>query len=268
MELTMCLITIRASSLPELFDCAARWETKHINKRRMPSSGNAVLGRAVHAGTALFDGSALLGEPVSIDDAIGTVVDAIYRPDEDVKWYEGSPKKAEPIAIALHKLYCKTIAPTQDYIAVEARCKRLEINELGIALEGTLDRLHRLKDEIGVTDIKSGIQSVDARGKVKTQGHEAQIAVYELLAEQELQVPVRAPAQIIGLQVAETAKGRRAGIGTITDGRKLLLGDDENMGVLQYASKIIHSGLFVGNPKSMMCHEKYCPIYKQCRFRR
>jgi hypothetical protein len=47
---------IRASSLPELFDCSARWEAKHILGLRLPSSSNAVLGKAVHAGTALFDG--------------------------------------------------------------------------------------------------------------------------------------------------------------------------------------------------------------------
>lgn len=45
-------IVIRASSLPELFDCAARWEAKHIKSLRLPSSGNAVLGKAVHAATA------------------------------------------------------------------------------------------------------------------------------------------------------------------------------------------------------------------------
>lgn len=144
------LVTIRASSLPELFDCPAKWEAKHIKNRRMPSSSNSVLGRAVHAGTALFDGAALLGTPVSIDDAISAVVDTIYHPDEDIDWGEDTPKATEPVAIALHTLYCKDIAPNQNYFAVEATCERLEITELGIALTGTTDRVCHIGDELGI----------------------------------------------------------------------------------------------------------------------
>ena len=35
------MITIRASSLPDLFDCPARWEAKYINQMRLPTSGAA-----------------------------------------------------------------------------------------------------------------------------------------------------------------------------------------------------------------------------------
>lgn len=273
----MDIVTIRASSLPELFDCAARWESKYINGNRMPSSSNAILGSAVHAGTALFDEHIMLEKPISIDDATGVVVDTINKPDEDVEWGDDSKKSAENIAIALHTLYCRDISPKQKYFAVEAKCERLEIKDIGIALTGRLDRIHMVEVgyfdgeidyNLGLTDIKTGIQAVSADGKVKTQGHTAQVAVYELLAEQSLNIEILAPAQIIGLQVAKTAKGQRAGIGNISGGRELLLGDDENKGLLVHASNIVHSGLFVGNPKSMMCHAKYCPIYNICRFRR
>ena len=137
----MDIITIRASSLPELFDCAARWEAKQIRKMRMPSSGNSVLGRAIHAGTAAYDSSALLGNPISIDDAAGVVVDAIHNPEEDVDWGEDRPQEAESIGIALTDMYCRTIAPTMNYVAVEATCDRLEITDIGIALTGTTDRI-------------------------------------------------------------------------------------------------------------------------------
>ena len=33
-------VSIRASSLPELFDCPARWAAKHLRGMRMPMSGN------------------------------------------------------------------------------------------------------------------------------------------------------------------------------------------------------------------------------------
>lgn len=107
----MEVFTIRASSLPELFDCPARWESKHIRNMRIPSSSNSVLGKAVHAATAAYDQSALEGSPISIDDAAGVVADTIKNPDEDVDWGEDRPQEAESIGIALTGLYCAHITP-------------------------------------------------------------------------------------------------------------------------------------------------------------
>ena len=261
------MITIRASSLPELFDCPARWEAKHITGLRMPSSSNAVLGKAVHAGTALFDHKRLEGTPISADDAASVVVDSIHRPDEDVDWGEDRPQEAEGIALALHGMYCRQIAPKQEYVAVEAACECLEITDIGIALTGTTDRVTKSANGYGIADIKTGKNAVSADGTVKTQGHAAQMAVYELLAEHSTGLPMDAPSQIIGLQVAKTDKGRRAGIGTITGGRDLLLGNGDSPGLLEHASAIIKRGLFPGNPRSMMCDKKYCPAFERCKWR-
>ena len=145
----MNMITIRASSLPELFDCPARWEAKYVKGMRQPRSGAAQLGTAVHAGTALFDSSRLDGNPVTADEAAGAVVDAVHKPKEDVDWGEDSPGEAEAIGIALHKRYCQEIAPHQQYVAIEAKCTELKIPDIGIALTGTTDRVtftdnHRL----------------------------------------------------------------------------------------------------------------------------
>lgn len=262
-------VVVRASSLPELFDCSARWESKHINGLRLPSSGNAVLGKAVHAGTALYDSKILEGSPITSDDAAGAVVDAIHSPDEEVLWGEDKPQEAEGIALALHGLYCRQIAPEQNYAAVEATCDRLEITDIGIALTGTVDRVVLTPEGLhGIADIKTGKTAVSADGTVKTQGHAAQMAVYELLAEHSSGVPIDAPAQIIGLQVAKTDKGRRAGIGEISGGRELLLGTEESPGLLQHAAAILKSGMFPGNPRSMMCDKKYCPLFERCKWRK
>ena len=72
------LVQVRASGLSDLFDCPARWYAKNIEERFMPSSPSAQLGTAVHAGTAFFDDMALRGTPVSIDDTVGAVVDALH----------------------------------------------------------------------------------------------------------------------------------------------------------------------------------------------
>lgn len=179
----MQMTAIRASSLPELFDCPARWEAKHLCGRRLPRSAAAQLGTAVHAGAAVFDVQRILGSPITPDDAAGEVVDAIHHPREDVDWGEDSPREAERIALALHGLYCRDIAPARNYVAVEATCERLEITDLGLALTGTTDRITtNALGDLGIADIKTGKTAVAADGTVRTAGHAAQIGVYELLA--------------------------------------------------------------------------------------
>lgn len=262
------MIAVRASSLPELFDCPARWEARHIRGLRLPSSPAATLGKAVHAGTAAFDSARLNGSPISVDDAAGVAADAIHRPQEDVDWQDESPQEAEHTGIALTGLYCREIAPQADYIAVEAACERLEITDIGLVLTGTTDRVFRSESGYGIADIKTGKTAVAPDGTVKTQGHAAQVAVYELLAEQSTGLPVDAPARIIGLQAARTERGRRVGVGEIAGGRELLLGDEDNPGLLQHAAAILKSGLFHGNPRSALCSRKFCPAYDTCRFRR
>ena len=261
-------IRIRASSLGELFDCPARWEAKYVRGMRLPRSGAAQLGTAVHAGTAVFDRSRIAGNPVTADEAAGAVVDAVHRPQEDVDWGGDNPREAETIGIALHKRYCREIAPRQHYVAVEATCDRLAIIDLGLVLTGTTDRVTRTEDGYGIADIKTGKSAVAADGTVKTAGHAAQIAVYELLAGQALGCAMEAPAQIIGLQVAKTERGQRVGIGTIAGARGLLVGDEEQPGLLQIAADMLHASRFFGNPRSQLCNPKFCPAHKLCRWRK
>ena len=263
-------IKLRASSLPDLCDCPARWEAKYIRKLpRLPRSTAAQLGTAVHAGTAVFDKAHLSGSDITVDDAAGVVVDSIYRPEEEVDWGEDKLTDVEKIALALHGMYCLQIAPRQTYVAVEATCQSLEISDLGLALTGTTDRITEdCFGNLGIADIKTSKSAVAADGTVKTAGHAAQIAVYELLAEASTGRSMTAPAQIIGLQVAKTDRGRRAGIGTITGAREMLVGTEEAPGLLQIISGMLHAGTFYGNPKSQACGAKYCPAYHQCRWRR
>ncbi len=121
---------------------------------------------------------------------------------------------------------------------------------------------------MGIVDLKTGKAAVGADGLVKTAGHAFQMGVYELLAQQASGISITAPAQIIGLNTAKTAASQRIGMGNISGAREVLLGDGESPGILEHASKIIHSGSFWGNPKSMMCHERYCAAYPSCKFRK
>ena len=76
----MQTVSIRASSLPELFDCPARWAAKQLEGKRMPMGGAAALGKAIHASTGAFDAATVLGSPITADDAAAAAVDALYKP--------------------------------------------------------------------------------------------------------------------------------------------------------------------------------------------
>lgn len=261
-------VAIRASSLSELFDCPARWEAKHLLNMRLPASGAALLGTAVHAGTALFDQARLDGNPLTPDEAAGAVVDTIQKPDFEVDWEDSNPNETEKLALPLHKLYCEKVAPAQEYIAIETVCGDLTISDLGITLTGTVDRVRKTDDGLGIADIKTGKTAVAADGTVNIKGHALQLGVYEILAGHALQKPIDAPAQIIGLQVAKTDKGRRVGCAEIGLAREVLLDDEGSPGLLRHASRLVHSGDFYGNPRSALCGEKYCPRYCICKWRR
>lgn len=262
------IISIRASSLGELFDCPARWAAKHIDGLRSPRSAAAQLGTAVHAGTAAFDESRLPGgTPITADDAAGVLVDAIHKPEEDVDWEDTAPGDAERIALALHSKYCAEVAPLQDYLGVEVTCEKLELPDLGIALTGTTDRVRRTTDGLGISDLKTGGRAVGTDGRAVTQGHGIQMGVYELLAAQAVGEPITAPAQIIGMQTGKTAAAQRVGTAEIAGARAALIGTDDQPGLLEHASRLIKSGAFYGNPKSVLCSQKYCPAHAICNFK-
>lgn len=263
------IIPIRASSLPELFDCAARWEAKNIRGLRLPRSGKAQLGTALHASTGQFDQSTIEGASLTPDDCTGALVDAIYKPEEEVVWDDDlAAQEAEKIGRALHAKYCTTIAPAQEYVAVEVKCERLEITDLGIALTGTTDRIRRVEEGFGISDLKSGKTAVRADGHVETAGHAMQIGVYELMAERASDLPITAPARIVGMQTGKTDKAQRIATGEIHGAREMLVGEPDAPGALEVAAKMIHSGTFPGNPRSQLCGAKYCPAYNQCRWRK
>lgn len=263
----MEMITIRASSLSDLFDCPARWEARHIRQISSPSGSKAMLGKAVHASTAVFDQAVIDGSGVTADEAAAAAVDTLYKPNGDVSWDEESPDALAPVALALHKKYCETVTPKQQYVAVEIQCDSLEITDLDIALTGTIDRLKQTENGYGIADLKTGKAVVTAAGDISVGKYAYQMGMYELMAECASGLPITEPAEIIGLNAGKTAAAQRVATKPIANARDLLLGDEDSPGVLVMASKLLHSGLFFGNPRSMMCHRNYCPIFNICKHR-
>lgn len=264
----MNTIPVRASSLSELLDCPARWEAKNILGMRMPSSPAAHLGTSIHASTAVFDQAVLDGSGITADEAAGAFVDSLHDTQAEVDWTDDDVNilKAEEIGLALHEKYCAEIAPTQQYTGVEILCQALpvEFDDITLLLTGTTDRVRKTDKGVGISDLKTGKTAVKADGTVDAAKHGAQLAVYELLVEQATGVTVDAPAQIVGMQTNSKA---RVGTAEVATARSVLLGSTDEKGILDHAAHILKHGVFWGNPRSMLCSEKYCPAYKSCKWR-
>lgn len=264
----MDVIPIRASSFPDLFDCPARWYAKHVENMRLPLSPALILGKAIHASTAVYDTSFKDGDGITIDESAGALVDTIKK-DKGVKWDDMSSRDAEKIGISLHKKYCNKITPIQKYVGVEVTCDDLTISDIGLKITGTTDRVRVTEGGLyGISDIKTGGAQVGSDGSVKTQGSAAQIAVYEVLASASMGINISAQAQIIGINTGKTEKAQRVATGGIDGARDMLIGNEYTPGLLEYASKILHGGVFYGNPRSILCNVKYCPVYNNCRYRK
>lgn len=258
---------IRASSWPDLFDCPSRWYAKNIQGLRLPSSGAAALGTAVHAGTGLFDSAKAQGEAPSMEAAIDASVDAVRNPQQEVAWDDDLPPgKAIDIAATLTQGYIATVGAHRTYAAVEVPCDALEIETQHgpVTITGTTDRVRREADgSLGITDLKTGGQAVGADGRAVTKGHHLQLGIYQIMAEQALQAPMTAPAEIVGLKT----KGKAAvGTGTIEDVKTPLIGDELHPGLIEMAAQMLKTGLFPPNPKSLLCSEKYCPAHPTCPY--
>jgi len=264
--------TIRASAWPSLFDCAHRFYWQNIVGLRMPSSGNAALGTAIHAGTAAYDSSILGGELIDVVTAVDTARAALQNPEQDVSWDDSlTPGEADTFAIKLTTRYCQEISPTRKYAAVELECQALDIGtEFGVVrVTGTTDRIRIAEDgRMGISDLKSGgratEKTADGGRRAVTKGHHIQLGIYTLMAEQASGERLDAPAEIIGLQ---TTKETPVATGEVADVKTPLLGTDDHPGLIQIAARMLKDGIFPPNPKSMICSAKYCPAYgSRCHY--
>jgi hypothetical protein len=265
---TRAPVTIRASSFGALFDCPARWTAIHREGRRTPSRANAAIGQAVHKGTALFDTEVLHGQAPSVEAAKDAAVQTIEHPREEIDWDEDKPAQAKDIAASLTERYCTIFAPTVEYAAVEIGVDSLRIDDLAIILTGTTDRVRKTADGLGIADLKTGKQAVGTDGRAKTHGHAGQLGVYELVAEAGMGVRMDLPAQVVGLQTNVTPEKQRIGTGEVHGAKEVLIGTEDHVGLLHTAAQLAHGDIVFGNPKSMMCSERYCPAFTTCFFRR
>ncbi|HRT22233.1 MAG TPA: PD-(D/E)XK nuclease family protein [Candidatus Hydrogenedentes bacterium] len=262
-------LTVRASSWAGLFDCAYRWEGIHLLGLRNVVGLRAALGTAIHAGTAVFDQARISGEAVTADDAAGVLVDKLHDPQNefDPARDDLSMPEAEKVGLTLLTKYCFEVSPRYNFVAVEMETKPLDIDcgsGVVVRLTGTMDRARIRKDEhgVGIADLKSGSAAVQ-KGAAVTKGHGPQIGTYELLYEHSTGEPISDDAEIIGLKTKGTAE---IGFGTIKNAKRVMVGTEEQTGLIEFAAEMFKTGRFYPNPKSLLCSDKYCPRFSKCHF--
>lgn len=260
------IITVRASSWGSLFDCAYRWEGEHLLGIRRPSSLRSHLGTAIHAGTAHFDQARLEQRPVKPMEAAEAFVHALKNPEGEVDFKDKDLplSDAETIGLALTVKYCAEISPQFQYKSVEMKLEPLEIdcgNGITIRLTGTMDRARSAAGSAGVIipDIKSGARIIE-NGEVALKGKAAQLGVYQMMYENTTGEPTIG-GQIIGLQ---TTKKAETGISRLVDGKRVMLGNDREKGLIEMAAIMLKTGFFPPNPQSQLCSKKFCARWETC----
>lgn len=276
------IVSIRASSFGDLFDCAARWAYIHLREGHggeRTQSARAWLGTSVHHATAVFDQSRIDGSGVTDDDAAGAFMDFFDKPDIPIRWLDLESKAAKDIGLTLTTRYCQQISPLMEWESVELKLDPLEIDlgKVTLRMTGTCDRVRvegRLFDgntgdllsagERGISDVKTGARII-SDGKVNAAKHIYQLAAYEILQTmvEKGGAPLTLPAQVIGLP---TSGSLQPELGYVDGAANLLTGDAENKGLLEMARDMVTLGNFPGNPRSSLCSETWCPAYLTCRY--
>lgn len=223
----------------------------------------------MHAAVAAFDKRRMLGESDRLlEESTAVFHDELARPEEGLVWDEKDYSKAQQIGVDLLKKYVDQIAPRYKFVAVEVKCPPMDILVEGIVLRltGSVDRIRiAATGGYGVTDFKSGEQAVRADDTVVVAPHRAQVGVYEILSGPMMGVQMSEPAEIIGMQTNGKA---RVAVGQIHGAAEALIGTEDSPGTLVYVARLIREGIYYGNPKSLMCSEKFCPAHPTCKFRK
>jgi len=266
------VIEVRASSWGALFDCSYKWEAEHILGMRRPSGIRALLGTAVHAGTAVFDQAKLDKRPITAMDAADEFLRALHNPTDEVDYKQDrsiNMRQAEQIGLTLLTKYCHEISPRYEFKAIEMKMAPLDIDcgdGLIIRLKGTMDRARIAHANEGdgalIPDVKTGARLFDAEDNVILKGRSAQLGAYQLMYEDNTGEHT-VGSEIIAL---ETTTSARVGISKTFDAKRAMTGTPTQKGLIEYAAGMFKTGDFLPNPQSALCSEKFCARYQTCIF--
>jgi len=176
-------------------------------------------------------------------------------------------REAEKVGLVLVTKYCFEVSPRYNFVSVEMETKPLDIDcgdGVIVRLTGTMDRARIRQGEygVGIADLKSGAAAVQ-QGVAVTKGHGPQIGTYELLYEHTTGEPITDVAEIIGLKTKGKAE---IGFGTIENAKRVMVGTEDQPGLIEFAAEMFKTGRFYPNPKSLLCSANYCPRHATCHF--
>lgn len=268
-------ISIRASSLPNFFDCNERWAAQVIHGLFMPSGSSAAIGTGFHHGTAVWDSDRVINVKPSLSAALDAVAESIEKPTQEVVWNDHTQAAAKDLAVTLVRNYTSDLTLQLDYDVVELPMDPIVVtaaNGLRIRFTGQVDRrrMRVMPDGTvrkGIIDFKTGKRIVRSDGTVNTQQSGAQLALYELLelmASGTLGKFNPLPAMVLGVPTAGKAK---PAIAEIHRPHRVLVGDKDHVGAIDIIAQTVKTGAFFGNSRSQLCSNKYCPVFANCRWR-
>lgn len=261
------IVRVRASSWGALFDCAHRWEAEQVMGMYRPSSLRAQLGTAIHEATAYFDQAIIDGLEPDPGEAVQRFIDGLHDPEADVD-YAGDDltvREAEKIGVRLVALYCLDIAPQMTFEAVELSLPDVyvKVGNITIQLTGQMDRsrIINVGDKPVIVDVKSG-RAVVSKGVAVIKGRSAQLGCYQI------QYEAGTGRETGGAQIAalSTTKNPEAALSDVFDAKRVMTGDEDSKGMIEYAGHMFESGMFPPNPNSPMCSQKYCARWAKCKF--
>lgn len=261
------VVRVRASSWGSLFDCSHRWEAEQIHGMYRPSSLRAQLGTAIHEATAYFDQAIIDGLVPDANEAVQVFLDSMADPKDEVD-YTGDDltlREAEKIGVRLVALYCLDIAPQMTFEAVEVTLPDVyvRVGNVTIQLTGQMDRSRviNIGDKPVIVDVKSG-RAVVSKGQAVIKGRSAQLGVYQIMYEEGTGQETGG-AQIAALS---TTKNPEAALSEVFDAKRVMVGDENSKGLIEYAGHMFETGMFPPNPNSPMCSQKYCARWAKCKF--
>ena len=261
-------ISIRASSLSEFMDCQVRFKAKQLDGITMKweKSPEAIIGSAVHLAVGYFDGCMINDADVTISDATEIAIEYV-----DGEWVEADfnlpsseLERAKRLATESVMAYCWNLATSghgKQTFAVEPKLPpvTLHLSDIDVEITGTPDRIYRVDHAFGIRDIKTGARAFDIQGRAP------QLGIYELIATQA-GFNISLPSQIISIGKPSSIPAPITRVTNVTNAQEIAAyGNDSQPGLISAVARAARSDFFLGNPRSSLCSEKFCPIYP-CHF--
>lgn len=263
---------VRASSLPQYADCPRRWAARTIAQelleagfkvvKQMKSSIGAKIGTATHAGAAY-----LIGEKITKGE-IGNQSEAEHRSLEEfdqamregVIWDDTSPnvKDAQKQLVRMLKVFRYGIADDLQPFAVERRLEAAFDEDFIVSGQSDL----QLINPNSIDDLKTGRHNTR---------HYAQIGTYSLLARTAYpdirvdklrvnfipRVSLSKPQPEAIIEEYNQVVAENAAISTLEQIKHTI---GEFRGRIEKGDAPPEH-VFLANPSSMLCSEKFCPAW-------